>query len=234
MKKKHSLIRKIYSEKTIDRIEKKILLLGIYCNYDPFVLLNYRLFFAVILFFLCLFCFKNGYILAPILTVLFYLGSEYVVLDLQIKKRGKKLEQEAIFFFEVLSLTLESGRNLSSALEITSANIDSELSREFKKSLAEIRLGKSFSESITDMKLRIPSETINNTLLNITESSVYGNSILDSLNNQLDFLREKRLLEVKSEISKLPTMISILSVIFFIPIMLLIILVPVLLNFLFG
>ena len=197
-------------------------------------LLNTRLFISLIIFILSLLFLKNGYILAPLLTVIFYLVSEYLVLDLSIQKRGKKLEKEAIFFFEVLALTLESGRNLNAALQITSKNIDSELSKEFQKSLQEIHLGKSFTECMNDMKARIPSETINNAILNITQSSIFGNNILESLNNQLDYLREKRLLEIKAEITKLPTKISVISVLFFIPIMLLVILSPVLLEFIFG
>lgn len=234
MKKKHHLFRRIYSEQTIKKMEKKILLLGSNCSYDAIDFLNFRFLFSLLIFLFSLFFFDMGYFLAPLFTLLFYFGSEYLFIDLPIRRRGKKLEGEAIFFFEVLSLTLEGGRNLSSALELTASNIDSELSQEFKKSLAEIHLGKSFTDSITDMKARIPSDSINNALLNIVQSSVYGNSILESLNNQLDFLREKQLLEVKAEISKLPTKISIISVLFFIPIMLLVILSPVLLEFLFG
>lgn len=234
MKKERSLVRRIYPEKTITRIEQKIKKLGITCNYKVINLLNARLFISLIIFILSLLFLKNGYILAPLLTVIFYLVSEYLVLDLPIQKRGKKLEKEAIFFFEVLALTLESGRNLNAALQITSKNIDSELSKEFQKSLQEIHLGKSFTECMNDMKSRIPSESINNAILNITQSSIFGNNILESLNNQLDYLREKRLLEIKAEITKLPTKISVISVLFFIPIMLLVILSPVLLEFIFG
>ena len=80
------------------------------------------------------------------------------------------------------------------------------------------------------MKERIPSDTINNIILSLTQSSVYGSSISESLTNQLDYLREKRLLVIKGEIAKLPTKISVISVIFFIPIMLLIILSPVIIE----
>ena len=95
-------------------------------------------------------------------------------------------------------------------------------------------LGKSFQEAITDMKERIPSDTINNALLNIVQSSIFGNNIEESLNNQLDFLRDKRLLDIKSQIGKLPTKISIISVLFFIPIILLVILAPVLIDLIIG
>jgi len=51
------------------------------------------------------------------------------------------------------------------------------------------------------------------------------------MNSQVDYLRDKQILNIKAEIGKLPTKISVLSVIFFIPIMFLIILAPVLINY---
>lgn len=232
MRKERGIFRKIHTKNSIERIEKKIDLLGVYCEYNAIDFLNARLSYSILLFVVIFLFLGHGHLIAPIVTLLYYTGIEYYLFDYQIKKRSKRLEEEAIFFFEVLALTLESGRNLNSALEITSNNIDSEISAEFKKSLSEIKMGKSFAESIGDMKHRIPSESINNVLLNMTQSSIFGSSILEPLNNQLDYLREKQILGIKAEISKLPTKISVISVIFFIPIMLLIILAPALLEFL--
>jgi len=97
--------------------------------------------------------------------------------------------------------------------------------------LAEVKLGKSLNESLEAMKKRIPSDTINNTLLNMIQSNTFGNSIVDSMYNQIDYLRGKQILDVKAEIAKLPTKVSVISVIFFVPIMLLIILAPVIIKF---
>ncbi len=232
MKRKRHFAYKIYREKTIKRIDNKIKLLGSNHPLDTVTFLNIRFILSTISFILLLIYSKPGYLIAPIISGLFYICYEKIVFDYPIKKRAKKLETEAIFFFEVLSLTLESSRNLKSALDLTCNNIDNELSSEFKKTLKEIKLGKSFTESLSVMKERIPSDTINNIILNLTESSVFGNSITESLTNQLDYLREKQVLEIKAEIAKLPTKISVISVIFFIPIMLLIILSPVILEFL--
>jgi len=226
-----NIIYKIYSKKTIDRITNKVKLLGVYNNYNIAFLLNLRLFVSIIIFVATLFFSKYGYILAPMLTILFYYFSEKIVLDYQIYKRAKKLDKEALFFFEVLVLTLEGGRNLKHALNLTVSNIDSEISAEFKKMLAEVKLGKSLNESLEAMKKRIPSDTINNTLLNMIQSNTFGNSIVDSMYNQIDYLRGKQLLDVKAEIAKLPTKVSVISVIFFVPIMLLIILAPVIIEY---
>ena len=82
------------------------------------------------------------------------------------------------------------------------------------------------------MQVRIPSDTINNVILSLTQSNLYGNSIIDNLYTQIDYLREKRKMEVKGRISKVPVLISIISVLFFVPLLLIIILGPVLLEYL--
>ena len=229
---RESVFTKIYPKRTIKRVERKMKLLG--DETHSFVILNLRIIISLILFVTILLTSSIGYVLAPVVAILFYYVSEKVILDYPIKKRGKKLEKESLFFFEILLLTLESGRNLGHALQLTTQNIDSELSSEFKKTLAEVKLGKSLNEALNDMKKRIPSDTINNAILNMVESNIYGNNIIESLNNQIEFLREKQILEVKAHINTLPTKVSIISVLFFVPIMLLIILAPVLIDYLMG
>ncbi len=229
-----SLFVKIYPKRTIDRVERKIKLLGVSNHYNLFAILNFRVIISLILFVIILIVSDIGYILAPVVAILFYYLSEKILLDYPIKKRAKKLEKEALFFFEILLLTLEAGRNLGHALNLTTANVDSELSLEFKKTLSEVKLGKSLNEALNDMKKRIPSEAINNAILNMVESNIFGNSIVVSLTNQIDFLNNKQMLDVKAEINKLPTKVSIVSVVFFVPIMLLIILAPVLVRYLIG
>ena len=232
--KKISIIDKIYSKKTISKIKNKIELLGDDCKYNEKEFLNIRLLGTILIFISFILFSKNGYIYAPLFSIMYYFIINYILLDYPIKKRGLELEHEAIFFFEILALTLESGKTLTQALETTAKNIDSNISKEFLKTLNEVKMGKSLVESLKNMKYRIPSESINNTILNVTESSIFGSNIIDSLNNQLEYLKNKQLMEVKGKIAKLPIKISVISVVFFIPILLLIILSPVILEFLLG
>lgn len=228
------VIFKIYPRKTIEKISDKIRLLGVSSNLKVETFLSIRLIFTIFLFLISLFFFKSGYIIAPIVAVSFYVFFELLVLDYRIQKRSKKLEKDALFFFEIFTLTIEAGRNLKHALDLTVNNVDSELSLEFKKTLTEVHLGKSLSEALEAMKKRIPSDTINNAILNMIQSDTFGNSILVSMHNQIDFLRNKQMLEIKGEIAKLPTKVSIISVIFFVPIMLFIILAPILIEYLLS
>ena len=228
---KQTIANKIYRKKTINKINSKIKLLGLNQVLDAVQFLNIRLIVMIVMFILIFIFSKIGYVLAPVVSLVFYYLMEYLVLDYQAKIRGKSLEKEALFFFEVFVLTLESGRNLRQALILTTENVDSEISNEFKKTLAEVRLGKSLNEALESMKKRIPSDTINNTILNMIQSNTFGNSMVDSIYNQIEYLRNKQMLDVRAEIAKLPTKVSVISVLFFVPIMLLIILAPVIIQY---
>lgn len=222
----------IYGKKTISRIEKKINLLGVSSKYTPERFLNMRLITMIFFFVLIFSTFDYGYIMGIVFVILYYYLFEWVLLDEKIKKRTFKLNIEAIYFFEVLTLSLQTGRNLMEAISITVNSSDSELSLEFKKALREIKYGKSLNESLADMQKYIPSDSINNIIIALTQTNIYGSNIIDTLYNQVDYLREKRIMEVKTRISKIPTKISIISVFFFIPLILLIILGPTVISYL--
>lgn len=227
----NSFLRSLYSKKSIKEMQDKINLMGLSEKYNPISILTLRIFTSLIIFFMVLYIIDFGYIFAPIITFLYFIFFKKLFLDTKIKKREIELEQESIHFFEVLTLSLETGRNLESALTITTSNIDSSISDEFREALRGIKYGKSLTECLQGMQKYIPSEAINNIIISLTHANIYGNSIIDTLNTQIDYIREKRVLETKAEISKVPIKISVISVLFFVPLILLIILAPVLLTY---
>lgn len=232
-KKKYNVVHKVYSQETINKFQRKINLLGYKNSYDASIFLNIRLISSILIFFVLLYVLKLGYIIAPVVTFLYFIILPKLVIDRKLDKRSDKLNNEAMYFFEVLTLSLETGRNLKTALEITSSNIDSELSDEFKRMLEEVKYGKGLSEALDDLKLRIPSETINNIILNISQSNIFGNSIIETMYNQIDYIRDKQIMLTKAKINKIPLKVSVISVIFFIPLLLLLILSPVIIDY-FG
>ena len=74
-------------------------------------------------------------------------------------------------------------------------------------------------------------EGYGNIILNITQTSVFGNSIIDTMYNQIDFLRDKQVLDIKGQINKIPNKVSIVSVLFVVPLILLLVLGPFLISF---
>lgn len=231
MKKKRSFIYRIYREKDIKKTEGKINLFGVSKKFDTEYFMNFRLYTSILVFVVIFLFVDSGALLAPIISVLWYFLVNYLMIDRPLKKRETKLNNEAYYYFEVLTLALESGRNLENAIKMACKYIDSEISDEFKETLKQVNFGKSLTEALSLMSYRIPSLTINNIILNMEQSNLFGNSIIETMYNQLDFLKDKQVMDIKAQINKIPNKISIVSVIFFIPLILLIILGPVLLDF---
>ena len=129
--KNYDLERKIYRYKTITKYQEKAKMLGYQdTSKVVFSFLNKRLLFTFLLFCFVLLFSSYSYLVAPIVSILFYNLYAYFYFDYRIIERGKSLERDAIYFFEVLTLSLESGKTLVQSLKLTTSCIDSELSNE--------------------------------------------------------------------------------------------------------
>lgn len=224
-----SLVSRIYTKSSLKRINEKNKLFGLSHNYNVDELLISHLIISLFIL-LILILTKINFIISLIIVVIYFKVMEYIFFDYRLLTRAKKLEKESILYFQILSLNLESGTNLGKAIELTSNNIDNSLAKEFNKVIDDVSLGKSLNEALDDLKLRIPSDTVNNIILNLVESNIYGSNIVESLSNQLSYLSDKLILDTKARINKMPIKISLVSVFIFIPLILLIIISPLVIN----
>ena len=232
MKNKKNISYRIYSKKSIEMAEAKTKLLGVNNKLNAVDLLNIRLFLTVFSFLVILYFIDFGYFIAPLIAFLIYTLFFPIVVDTKIEKRVRLLEKDSLYFFEILALSLEAGRNIKTAIEVTTKSINSELSSEFKKVISDVNYGKDLDEALEELKYRIPSDTVNNIILNIRQSNIFGNNIIETVYSQIAYIREKRILETKAYISKIPIKISVVSVIFFVPLLLLLLLGPMLISLL--
>ncbi len=207
-------------------IEKKLKLIS---SNKTSLFLYTRLITTLLVYILCLFTLDLGYIFGIIIAIIWY-NLFILVVELKIKDRAERLEEDALEFFEIFALSLESGKNIESALESTTSSIKTELSKEFRKTLYEIKFGKNVSDALMDMRYRIPSDLINNIILNIVESNKFGNGILSTMYDQIEYLREKRVLSIREKINKIPNRVSIISVLFIVPLIMILILGPYLIE----
>lgn len=230
--KRFDLSSKIYTTNSIKKIKDKVNLLGVNNKIEAIDLLNKRLFASISIFFVILYFIDFGYLFAPLITFIFYVSFIPLIIDSKIAKRKKILEKDSLYFFEVLALSLEAGRNIKTAIDVTTANINSDISDEFKRVISDVKLGKNLNEALNDLRLRIPSDTVNNIILNIREANIFGNNIIETVFAQIDYIRDKRVLEAKAYISKIPIKISIVSVVFFLPLLLLLLLSPLIIQLL--
>ena len=225
-----NIMSKIYLKKDVDSINKKINMLG-NTRIDAVTFISLRI-LSTILFALFLVLFTNiSYMFIPLFVIIFYFEYYHIFITKRLRKREEKLDREALYFFEVLTLTLESGKNLQNSLELTCKNVKNELSLEFERSLKEVYVGKTLIEAISHMQKRIPSENINNIIMNIMQTNYFGNSIISTMNNQVDYLREKQILDIRGQINKIPNKVSIVSVLFIVPVILLLVLGPYIVSF---
>ena len=229
MQAEFELIKRIYPKKTIDRYNR----LSKYLGYDNSVIVSFlliRLFLSIIIFFLS-FIFLHSLLIALGLTLLFNILHTYTVFYEKLNKIKKKEEKEASLFFEILLIALKSGKNLNDAFILTTKNIDSSLSKKFSKALANTKYGESFIEALDNLKKEIYSDDINNIIDSIIESYTSGRDMVNSIEKSLELLNENRINNIKAYINKLPVKISVISVFLLIPLMLLLILSPAILEY---
>ena len=138
MKKKNdNSLRSLYSKKVLNKIDEKINLLGVSSRVSTLTFLNIRLITMIVLGIVVFVSFDYGYVYVPFVMIIYYILFEKIFLNRKIKKRTEKLNSEAIYFFEVLTLSLQTGRNLNEAISVTINSVDGELSLEFKEAIRQ-------------------------------------------------------------------------------------------------
>ena len=223
------IVKRIYRKSTIDKYHKK----DIYLNNKEQTSTHFLMFrvFISIISFITIFILLGRHISLSLITTIFinYICI-YIKYEKPIQNRNKLLESDANLFFEVLLITLRSGKNLNEALELTVKNVDNELSNEFKNVVDETKDGKSLHEALISFREKLSSDSIKDIITDLTEGYVSGRDIISYLEKDIDLLNNKRIYDIKSYINKLPIKISVISVFILIPLMLLLILSPVILE----
>ncbi len=210
---KDSIASRFYEKKRIDILKAKIKMLGI--NYDPYILLGSKIVLTIFLF-LFLLVFGCGFIISPIVAILFYFISGYLFIDFRLYLRMRRLERDALDYMPLLLLSMESGRNIKNAISVCSEVVNNELAREFKKVVDDTERGRSLDEALKDLGERIPGNYINNMILSLEETNKLGVSINDSVNRQLTLINESRINYEKRILRGIPIHITVLTVLCFV------------------
>ena len=200
------------NSRSYKRISKKLKYAGMIVN--PSIFVYMRLVSSLILFIFLLFFSSYGYIIAPIVAIIYYYFIEYVILDIQIDKRKKELENDALDYFPILLLCLKGSNNVKKAISLTNDQVKNSLSKEFDRVIRDVKIGKSLDEALTLMKDRIPSTFIVNVIVNLVEANRMGNSISESIKDQLDYIEDKRKKKIVKYHKMMPFKDAIASIIF--------------------
>jgi len=202
----------IINNKMYKRIEKKISLANL--SIKPMVFIYIRLFTVIGIFIVLLLSNQYGYIFGPLFAILTYYLFEYICLDRSIIERMEILEKDALEYFPVFLNIFKNGKNIKNALEKTNDIVDNELTKEFNVVLDNVNLGKSLDEALLSVSKRTPSIMVNNIITDLTESNRLGNNIDNSINMQLDLIKEKRNKDLITDLRIIPFRIVILFILF--------------------
>ena len=82
-------------------------MLGPKVKFDTTTFMNTRIITTIIVFIIVLYKVELGYVFAPLLSILYYYLYYYLLITRPLNTRIKKLDREALYFFDILTLTLE-------------------------------------------------------------------------------------------------------------------------------
>lgn len=170
------------------KLQRKIKLLGI--NYDANIFNSLRLVFSLILFFYLIFSIKYGYIIAPLIAIIFYLLSEYVVIDIPLRNKIINMEKEGIEYVSSLLLNLKNSKSIRVSIKNSSRVINNDLSKEFSQVINDTKVGLTLEESLNNLSERIPSIFLQNIILNLKESNKNGTNVINSIERQLEAMEQ--------------------------------------------
>ena len=200
------------NSRSYKRVSKKMKYAGMIIN--PKIFIYMRLVSSLILFIFLLFFSIYGYIIAPIVTIIYYYFIEYVILDIPVYKRKLELENDSLDYFPILMLCLKGSNNVKKAISLTNEQVNNSLAKEFKRVINDVKIGKSLDESLTLMKDRIPSTFIVNIIVNLVEANRMGNSISESIIDQLGYIEDKRKKKIIKYHKMMPLKVALASIVF--------------------
>lgn len=200
------------NNRSYKRISKKMKYSG--TTVHPKIFIYMRLISSAILFCLLLLTSVYGYLIAPIVTTIYYNFIEYIILDLPITKRKNEIEKDSLEYFQILLLCLKGNNNIKKAINLTNEQINNSLSIEFKKVINDTKIGKTLDEALTLMKERIPSSFVINIIISLIESNRMGNNVSDSIIDQLDYIEDKRKKKIIEHYKMMPLKVAIASMVF--------------------
>jgi len=154
-----------------------------------------------------------------------YILPQYFLSKL-IKKRQAAILLAQPYAMDLLSITVEAGLGFDASLAHAMSKMTGPLAEEFAKSLNEIRLGKPRLEAFEDLGKRTGVEDLKIFMTAIIHASRLGSSITNTLRIQADSLRTRRRQQAQEMAMKAPIKMAFPLVLFILPALFLVVLVP--------
>ena len=223
-----NLEEKIFRKETIERYNQKISSLGPTSKLTITNFLISRFFIELVLFIMFLLIPKYGLLIGIIVTITFHFLYGYILIDSNIKLRNNNLYDESLIFFRMLKLSLKNTNDLRKSLEIVSTKSpNNSFAIEFAKTLQKNKYNSDLSLIFQDMQYKISNQDIIVSLIDLSKTSNPFNTLDNIINN----LQEKNNILTKQKYSKLPFILSLISIMLIVSFVLIVIELPNILQF---
>jgi len=151
-------------------------------------------------------------------------------LAMKIRARQKEIQLVLPDMIDLISVSVEAGLGLMSAIQRISERFENALSEEFLRTLQEVRLGRSQTDALRDMVKRVDVPDLSTLLTAIVQAELLGLAVANVLRIQSERLRERRSQRAREAAQKAPIKMTFPLVLFIFPALFVVILGPAMIK----
>jgi tight adherence protein C len=155
-------------------------------------------------------------------------------LELRIERRRSEVNLVLPDLLDRLSLGLNAGLNFEGAFNRAATNFPGRFGGELRQVVREWSLGHTRSNALRALSERLPADSLASFVAAVNQADELGTSLSETLKIQSKLLRSQRRRRAQEASRRLPILIAFPLVLFFLPALLIIYLVPPLLTLFFG
>ncbi len=115
------------------------------------------------------------------------------------EKRCKRLTDQMVDGMTLMSNGIKAGLSVQQCMERVGENMDPPISQEFQLVLSQIRLGRSMSDALAELAVRVPMPEVQMFVLSTQILSETGGNLAETFSTIVDTVRERQKVEKKIE-----------------------------------
>jgi len=163
-----------------------------------------------------------------------FVGVGWLGVDVWLERRAvarrRAIEHALLTVMDLLALSLEAGMGLDRALRVICDRVESPLTQELRRVLAEVDLGIARRDAFEHLAERVPVEDIRMLTIAIIQSEELSASLVEAMRLQTRSLRIRRRQQAEAEAHRAPIKMMFPMVLFVLPALFIVIIAPVALQ----